>query len=131
TRLSQLPRQTREAGNNNVTTSASDEEREFTPAKLEGNAIRLEPLRREHAELLWQVAKESLEEIFRWYPWRMRTLDDFTQYVERILAEQERGLSVAFATVLRGSGEIAGSTRFMNMDATNRHVEIGSTWIVP
>jgi N-acetyltransferase len=60
----------------------------------------------------------------------MRTLDDFTAYVERILAEQERGLSVAFATVLRESGEIAGSTRFMNIDAPNCHVEIGSTWIV-
>ena len=40
-------------------------------------------------------------------------------------------LSVAFATVLRESGEIVGSTRFMNIDPTNRHVEIGSTWIVP
>jgi RimJ/RimL family protein N-acetyltransferase len=29
------------------------------------------------------------------------------------------------------SGQIVGSTRFMNIDCANRRVEIGSTWIVP
>lgn len=114
-----------------MTGKASAEAPTLRPTTLEGNVIRLEPLRREHADLFWQTAQGSLEQIFRWYPWPMRTLDDFTQYVERIVSEQERGLSVAFATVLRDSGEIAGSTRFMNIDAANRHVEIGSTWIVP
>lgn len=110
---------------------AATETPKFVPVTLQENVIRLEPLRREHAELLWQAAQGSLDKIFRWYPWAMRTLDDFTVYVERILAEQERGASVAFATVLRESGEIAGSTRFMSIDSPNRHVEIGSTWIVP
>jgi RimJ/RimL family protein N-acetyltransferase len=114
-----------------VTTNAATEAPKFAPVRLEGSVIRLEPMRREHARLFWQAAKESHEQVFRWFPWSMRTLDDFTQYVDRVLAEQDRGLSVAFATVLRGSGEIAGSTRFMNIDAPNRHVEIGSTWIVP
>ena len=36
-----------------------------------------------------------------------------------------------FATVERNSKKIVGSTRFMNIDAMNRHVEIGSTWIAP
>jgi len=57
--------------------------------------------------------------------------DDFTRYVERVLAEEKAGFSLAFATVVRESGEVVGGTRFMNIDATNRHVEIGSTWIVP
>ena len=103
----------------------------FTPAALEGSVIRLEPMRREHAPLFWEAARGAHEEIFRWYPWPMSTEDDLTKYVERVLAEQEKGLSVAFATVVRESGQIAGSTRFMSMDAPNRHVEIGSTWIVP
>jgi N-acetyltransferase len=103
----------------------------FTPVTLEGGVIRLEPMRSEHASLFWEVARGAHEQIFRWFPWSMRTKDDFTRYVERVLAEQEKALSVAFATVVRESGEIVGSTRFMNIDATNRHVEIGSTWIVP
>jgi N-acetyltransferase len=103
----------------------------FTPITLEGRVIRLEPMRLEHAPLFWQAAGGAHEEIFRWYPWSMRTAVDFTQYVERVLAEQSAGLSMAFATVLRESGEVVGSTRFMNVDAANRRAEIGSTWIIP
>jgi N-acetyltransferase len=103
----------------------------FTRVMLEGCVIRLEPMRLEHASLFWEAARGAHEEIFRWFPWSMKTMADFTLNVERVLAEQEKGLSVAFATVVRESGQIVGSTRFMNIDATNRHVEIGSTWIVP
>jgi RimJ/RimL family protein N-acetyltransferase len=103
----------------------------FAPITLDGSVIRLEPMRREHGPRFWEAARGAHEEIFQWYPWSMRTEDDFRHYVERVLAEQEKGLSVAFATVLRESGEIAGGTRFMNIDPANRHVEIGSTWIVP
>jgi RimJ/RimL family protein N-acetyltransferase len=36
---------------------------------------------------------------------------------------------VVFATVKRDTGQVIGSTRFMNIDRANRRVEIGSTWI--
>jgi RimJ/RimL family protein N-acetyltransferase len=98
---------------------------------LEGTIVRLEPLRREHATLLWDVAKDSLDDLFHWIPFCMRTLEDFEKSVDNILQEQERGLSVAFATVERTSGRVIGSTRFMNMDLPNRRVEIGSTWVAP
>jgi N-acetyltransferase len=99
------------------------------PLTLEGSVVRLEPIRPEHAELFWNVAKDSVDEIFQWIPYRMKSQEDFQQAVEKALAEQERGESVAFATVERISGEVIGSTRFMNLDRVNRRVEIGSTWI--
>ena len=102
-----------------------------TPITLEGSAVRLEPIRREHAEIFWDVAKGALDDIFQWIPYRMQTRDDFQHLVRKIFAEQERGESVAFATVERGSGQVIGSTRFMNIDRVNRRVEIGSTWIAP
>jgi RimJ/RimL family protein N-acetyltransferase len=102
-----------------------------TPVTLEGSAVRLEPIRREHAEVFWEVAKGALDDIFQWIPYRMQTREDFQHLVEKIFAEQERGESVAFATVERGSGQVIGSTRFMNIDRVNRRVEIGSTWIAP
>jgi N-acetyltransferase len=105
--------------------------REFDPLTLEGTAVRLEPIRHEHAPLLWDAAKGVSEDVFRWFPWSMRTEDDFRRYVDGVLSEQDTGASVGFATVLRKSGHVVGSTRFMNMDLPNRHVEIGSTWIVP
>jgi N-acetyltransferase len=103
----------------------------FAPITLEGSLIQLAPMRREHASLLWAVFQGTLEEVFRWYPWSMRTPDDFTFYVDRVLADQDKGFSVNFTMVVRESGQIVGSTRFMNIDAANRHVEIGGTWIVP
>ena len=101
------------------------------PLTLEGNVVRLEPIGREHAQLFWDVAENDLEDIFRWIPYPMKTYEDFEKLVEKALGEQQRGESVVFATVERGSGQTIGSTRFMNIDRINRRVEIGSTWIAP
>jgi RimJ/RimL family protein N-acetyltransferase len=102
-----------------------------TPLTLEGSVIRLEPVRPDHVEAFWQAAKDSLEDIFQWIPYRMKSFEDFERVVEKALAEQKRGESVVFATVESKSGRVIGSTRFMNIDRVNRRVEIGSTWIAP
>jgi N-acetyltransferase len=101
------------------------------PVTLEGSVVRLEPIRREHAGLFWDVAKNDLDDIFRWIPYAMKTREDFRTLIDKAFAEQERGESVVFATVERTSGQTIGSTRFMNIDRSNRRVEIGSTWIAP
>lgn len=98
---------------------------------LEGAVVRLEPLRREHADLFWEAAKNDLDDIFRWIPYAMRTAEDFRRLLDKAFTEQDRGESVVFATVERSSARVIGSTRFMNIDRTNRRVEIGSTWIAP
>ncbi|HTC58434.1 MAG TPA: GNAT family protein [Candidatus Sulfotelmatobacter sp.] len=101
------------------------------PITLQGSVVRLEPIRHEHAEIFWEIAKDDLDDIFQWIPYRVKTPEDFQNLVEKIFDEQQRGESVAFATVEVGSGQVIGSTRFMNIDRVNRRVEIGSTWIVP
>ena len=75
-----------------------------TPITLEGSVVRLEPIRRDHAEDFWEVAKDALDDIFQWIPYRMKTREDFQRLVEKAFDEQERGESVVFATVERGSG---------------------------
>jgi RimJ/RimL family protein N-acetyltransferase len=102
-----------------------------TPITLEGSVVRLEPIRREHAEIFWEIAQGALDDIFQWIPYRMKTREDFQRLIEKAFDEQERGESVVFATVERRSGRVIGSTRFMNIDRVNRRVEIGSTWIAP
>jgi len=101
------------------------------PLTLQGSVVRLEPIRRDHAALFSDVAKNDLEDIFRWIPYAMKTREDFERLVEKAFAEQEAGESVVFATVERSSGRTVGSTRFMNIDRVNKRVEIGSTWIAP
>jgi RimJ/RimL family protein N-acetyltransferase len=101
------------------------------PITLERSAVRLEPIRPEHAEIFWEIAKDNLDAIFQWIPYRMQTREDFHRLLEKAFEEQQAGQSVVFATVEHGSGRVIGSTRFMNIDRANRRVEIGSTWIVP
>jgi RimJ/RimL family protein N-acetyltransferase len=100
-----------------------------SPLTLEGKTVRLEPIRREHALQFWDIAKSDVEELFRWIPYSVKTAEDFNELVEKALAEQRKGESVAFTTIEKDSGRVIGSTRFMNIDRNNRKVEIGSTWI--
>jgi N-acetyltransferase len=101
----------------------------MTVDALEGAVVRLEPLRREHADIFWDLARDGAEDTFRWMPYRMNTAEDFQRYVDKAFTEQERGDSIVFATLERRSGRVAGSTRFMNIDRANKRVEIGSTWL--
>jgi N-acetyltransferase len=101
------------------------------PFLLEGTHVRLDPLGPEHAPLLWDIVKDHLDDMFRWIPYRLQSLQDFEGFNRQVLDEQKRGLSIPFASVERSSGKVIGTTRYMNMDLANRKLEIGSTWIAP
>jgi len=108
--------------------------------QLEGAVVRLEPLGLHHVEPLARLASAE-REAFRWsvVPF---DLDTTRAYVALALTEAEKGLSVPFATVLRSSGAVVGSTRFMSFERWPQAfqpppgpggpidaVEIGSTWL--
>ena len=101
------------------------------PFLLEGTHVRLEPLRPEHAPMLWEIVKDHLDDMFRWIPYQLQSLQDFEAFNRQVAEEVKRGVSLPFATLERGSGKVVGTTRYMNMDLPNRKVEIGSTWIAP
>lgn len=98
---------------------------------LQGKHVRLDPLLAGHAAQLWEIAKDHLDDLFRWIPYKLESLQDFQVLNRQVLDEQNRGLSLAFATFESCSNQIVGTTRFMNMDLANRKVEIGSTWVAP
>lgn len=98
------------------------------PVTLEGEFVRLEPLSLEkHFADLCAVGLDA--EIWRWSPQQIKTEADLRRYIETALDEQRRRVSLPFATVLREIGKATGSTRFGNIDAANKRVEIGWTWI--
>ncbi|MDE2024115.1 MAG: GNAT family N-acetyltransferase [Gammaproteobacteria bacterium] len=100
----------------------------MTPAPvLEGNHVQLEPLSMNHLDALCAVGLEP--ELWRWTPNQVRDRDEMRAYVEAALEDERRGLSQPFATVLKQSGQVVGSTRYLNMDMKNRRVEIGATWV--
>ena len=97
------------------------------PVVLEGGHVRLEPLSMQHFERLCAVGLDP--ELWRWVPHQVRTPDEMQAYIQEALEEQGRGVSLPLATLLKGSREVVGSTRYANMDMTDRRVEIGWTWI--
>jgi len=99
------------------------------PVVLEGDAVRLAPLKLEHLSELFEAASD--ESLWLWTVNIVKTREDMPRYVETALGEFERKSSLPFITIEKSSGKIIGSTRFGNIDARNRKTEIGWTWINP
>lgn len=98
-----------------------------SPVTLTGSAARLEPLGGEHLDALCTLGLEG--DIFRWYPTPVRSRDEMAAWIAFALAEQQAGRMLPFVTIEQATGRIAGSTRYLAIDKTNRHVEIGFTWL--
>ena len=98
-----------------------------TPVTLVGRVVRLEPLSLEHVPGLARVGLE--DEIWRYmrYGW-VRSEAQMRQWVEELLALQERGSDLPFAVIHLESGEPAGATRYLEIRPEDRGVEIGGTW---
>lgn len=98
------------------------------PVTLEGRRVRLEPLSLDrHFDGLARYAFEP--EIWRLGLSSLESPQDLHRYMQAALREQAEGRALPFATVDRATGDIAGSTRFGNLDPGNRRVEIGWTWL--
>src|SRR5215472_14888155 len=103
------------------------EEMIVAPAVLEGRHVRLEPLRESHLEGLVAVGLD--EDLWRWIPTPVRTVEEMASYIANALREQQQGVSLPFALVERETRRPIGSTRYGNIDRTNHRVEIGWTWV--
>jgi RimJ/RimL family protein N-acetyltransferase len=97
----------------------------LSPVTLSGPHARLEPLSREHKDGLTEAVKDG--ELWKlWYTFIPRA-EDMGQEIDRRLGLQAAGAMLPF-TVKDADGTIAGMTTYMNVDAANKRVEIGSTW---
>ena len=97
------------------------------PVILQGQSVRLEPLKIEYLDALWAVGQDP--DLWKWTPYHIQTREEMHTYIQAALDGQELGVAVPFVTIWQATGEIVGSTRFGNIDAPNHRVEIGWTWI--
>jgi RimJ/RimL family protein N-acetyltransferase len=100
---------------------------EIQQVTLQGRHIRLEPLTLNHLDGLCEIGLDP--DLWRWIPAPVKSRDDMRDYIRLALRWQTDGTALPFATVDQSSGRVVGSTRYMNIDKPNRHVEIGATWI--
>src|SRR5580693_1792708 len=95
------------------------------PVTLGGPHAKLRPLSHDHCDGLVEAVKDG--ELWKlWYTFIPKA-EDMRKEIDRRLALQAAGAMLPF-TVFDADGKIAGMTTYMNVDAANRRVEIGSTW---
>ena len=95
------------------------------PVVLSGKHVRLEPLQVEHAAGLRIAIADG--ELWRLWFTAVPKPGEMDAYVAAALAEQAAGISLPFV-VLDSKDDVVGSTRYCNVDAANRRLEIGYTW---
>jgi RimJ/RimL family protein N-acetyltransferase len=98
------------------------------PAEVElaGAHARLVPLRPEHAADLREAARDG--ELWKLWYTTVPAPEEMEDNIAARLAMRAEGSMLPFSVVDQASGRPVGMTTYMNIDAANRRVEIGSTW---
>ncbi|MGJ7610477.1 MULTISPECIES: GNAT family N-acetyltransferase [unclassified Variovorax] len=98
-----------------------------TQPSLSGPRLVLRPLLASDAAALVEAAADG--ELWNLPFTVVPSADTVDAWIGNALAGQAAGTVMPFATVVRETGQVIGSTRFWKIDRTNRKLEIGSTWI--
>ena len=91
-----------------------------------GDHVEVVPLEHEHlADLQEAVRDGDLEKL--WYTW-VPSAEEMKADIDRRLGLREAGSMLPFSVIEKKSSKVVGQTTYMNIDAANKRVEIGSTW---
>ena len=96
------------------------------PFCTQGDFVRLVPLSQDHSDDLAEAAADG--DIYKLWYTSVPAPKTVPAEIERRLGLQKDGSMLPFAILGRASGKAVGMTTYMNIDALNRRVEIGSTW---
>ena len=96
------------------------------PITLDGRLARLEPLAPAHAEELALAVQDG--ELWKLWYTRVPKPEEMMAEIERRLSLRERGSMLPFVIRGKDRGALCGMTTYMNIDADNNRLEIGSTW---
>jgi N-acetyltransferase len=96
------------------------------PVALEGEFVRLEPIAPRHADGLRAAAGDGrLWEL--WYT-IVPAPDALDAWIASADRQRQAGRALTFAVIRRRDGRVVGSTRYMNIEESQRRLEIGTTW---
>jgi RimJ/RimL family protein N-acetyltransferase len=96
------------------------------PVKLSGRHAGLEPLAYDHHDGLLEAVRDG--ELWKLWYTAIPSPEGMRDEIGRRLGLQNTGSMLPFAVRSLANGKIAGMTTYMNIDANNRRLEIGSTW---
>ncbi len=96
------------------------------PITLAGQHTSLEPLTRDHESALVQAASDG--ELWQLWFTHIAAPERMGEYIATALDMREQSGAMPFAVRESETGAIVGCTRYFNVDAVNRRLEIGHTW---
>lgn len=96
------------------------------PITLKGQYATLEPLSPDHHDAL--IAAVSDGKLWKLWYTAVPKPENMAAEIERRLALQAQGSMLPFVMRRHDTGALCGMTTYMNADAVNRRLEIGSTW---
>jgi len=100
------------------------------PVTLVGENVRLEPLELAHAEALYLAGQHP--RIWDYMPVDpSASVASMRAWIAEALAAREASTQMPFAIFERATNAIAGSTRYLDISAHDRNLEIGWTWLTP
>ena len=94
---------------------------------LDGRFVRLEPLEERHRAAIRPAAQHP--EIFTVTSSAYGPLYD--PYIDNALKRSDGVHETAFAVLLKSDNRYVGMTRYLNIEAPHKRLEIGSTWYEP
>ncbi|NBQ49541.1 MAG: N-acetyltransferase [Marivivens sp.] len=95
------------------------------PITLSDTSVTLAPLSQDHAADLTEAAADG--ELWKLWYTMIPAPDGVEAEIDRRLGLLEKGAMLPFA-ILTPKGQAVGMTTYMNIDAANKRLEIGSTW---
>lgn len=96
---------------------------------LENEVVKLKPL--ELSDIQGILEAGSYPEIWSHMPTTIEKREDVNNFVENALLTRSGKTEFPFVIVDKQSGNIIGSTRYMDIDVKHQRLEIGYTWLTP
>lgn len=96
------------------------------PITLVGAYATLEPLSHAHHDGLVNATLDG--ELWKLWYTSVASPEGMRAEIDRRLGLQQAGMMLPWTVLDNASGKVVGMTTYMNIDATYRRIEIGSTW---
>lgn len=99
----------------------------FEKVTLEGQHVRLEPLKSEHKVGLCDAIRDG--ELWNLFYTSVPHPDDIDQFIAKAEQSHINNEGLTFVTIDKSNNKIVGSTRYLNSDVSNKRTEIGFTFL--
>jgi N-acetyltransferase len=96
------------------------------PVHLRSHLVDLAPLSPAHHDDLREAVRDG--ELWKLWYTTIPSPEGMRAEIQRRLDLQAQGSMLPFAVIDNADGRACGMTTYMNVDAANKRVEIGSTW---